>query len=297
MRFRAYRIKRENNGEYSNVGEIDVTDLIGRFNQFEKREKDNESIYKPMYVHREQDLLLATFIQTYRPDLKTFSDSDYKEEVNISEKFVNDRVLFYINLREKVVYIQNKRYQSSVLKHARTVDRIRDLIATSMQDESVCLIPLKIDYSIDEVDAIFQESNVQEMHFTNLAGLEIPEDAKIHNPMREWDCTVAKSWNRYSKEDLNSIDLKAAPGKTLSKNPIARLCMILAKQGNPNGKPVFKNMKIISNGDSENISLSGNENKVYNISKTISEDSYEAYDCIIKKNYSTYNGRFDDERK
>ena len=293
MRFRAYAIKKEIDGNYVNIGRLDGDYLRREFYKF-GLEVDEGNIYKPMYVQRKYDLLLATLIQTYQPDLKTFSGEDYDEEVGIVESRVNDRVLFYIDLLENIVYIQNKKYQSSVLKHARTVERIENIVSKSLNDCDIHLMPAKIDYSILEIENLFKESNVRELHFTNLAGMEVPEDAEIHNPMREWDNTVAKSWNRYSKNDLNSIDLKAADGKTLTKNPIARLCMILAKQGNPNGKDIFKKMTINSNGEKEEIKLSGNENKVYNITKEKSEDSYEAYKCILKKNYPDYNSRADD---
>lgn len=293
MRFKAYKLKVRENDAYYSVGLKECNNLnynlahIGRI-------EDEDNTYSPMYIKTKDNLILGTLVQSYFADLKTFSDTNSNEEIDITEDSVNDRVFFYIDLDAELIYVQNKRYPSKELKHEKTINRLQKIFEIALKKENLVLMPVKINYTLDEVKDIFMESNVKEVHFSNLAGIEVPADAKIHNPMRQWDDTFAKSWNKYGKDDLDSVDLKAANGKTLTKNPIARLCMILASVGSLNGKDVFKKMTVISNGEKEEIKLEGNENKVINISKTKQEDSYEAYDCIIKKKYPNYKGRLDE---
>ncbi len=293
MRFKAYVLKVKKNGEYRSIDMIDPENVVHNLMKIGRME-DEDDTYSPMYIKRKESLILGTLVQSYVADLKTFSDVNTDEEVNIVEDRVNDRVFFYIDLDENIVYVQNKRYPAKELKHEKTVSRIQKIIEKCLDKSNLVLLPVTINYTLSEIDNIFMESNVREIHFSNLAGIEVPAGSAIHNPKREWDDTFAKSWNKYAKDDLDSIDLKAVKGRTLTKNPIARLCLILASVGNPNEKKVFKGMTVISNGEREEIKLEGNENKVINISKEKQEDSYEAYDCIIKKKYPGYKGRLEE---
>lgn len=288
MRFKAYAIKKE---DYTSLESFDGEELRRKLNEF-RLINDEGCMYGPMYVKREEKLILVTLVQSYYADLKTFS-GDSKREVDIDTDMINDRVLFYIDLNQKLIYVQNKRYPSQELKHWKTIERIQTIIEACFSDQKLVLVPVQIKYRIDEINTIFIDSNVREIQFSNLRGIEVPEGTVIHNPMREWDDTFAKSWNRYSKDSLDSVYLKAGRGETLSKNPIARLCLKLAEIGNPNDKKVFKKMVVFANGETEDIRLDGNENKVINIPPENLEDPYDTYDFIIKKNKPGYKDRFD----
>lgn len=283
MRFRAYAIKEEENGSYKPIKKIVPDELRKSLNLFGRLEDEDGMKYSPMYIKRVEHLILGTLVQSYYAELKKFSDKDVNKEEDIDADSINDRVFFYIDTDKSIVYIQNKRYPSKTLYHIKTVDRINTILKECIKQKNLFLMPVQINYTLDEIGELFLEGNIHEIQFSNLSGIEVPKGIEIHNPVREWDDTFAKSWNKYSKNTLDSVYLKAVNGETLSKNPIARLCMKLAKIGNPNGKAVFKKLVVDSNGEKDDVKQEGNEYKIINISKKKQEDANKAYECIVKK--------------
>lgn len=291
MRFRGYKIFSVENNKLEPLRNIDGEDLREKLNIFGKTNEENDT-FSPLYIKKEQHIILGILVQSYVTELMTYSDNGKNEERQIDADSINDRVFFYIDLKDSIIFIQNKRYPVSTLKHCKTVERLQLIIGKCL-NQNINFMPVQINYTIDEVCSIFYESNVKEIYFSNLTGIEVPDGTKIHNPKREWDDTFAQSWNTYGKDDVDAINIKAAKGKSLTKNPIARLCLKLAEIGSDNSKPVFKKMITITDGEKEEIKLEGNENKVYNIPAEKQQNPYEAYEKIIKKNVSDYNTRLE----
>ena len=210
-----------------------------------------------------------------------------KEEVKLPDTDINDKTYFYINCNEKRIYIQGKRYPISLNKKM-TVDRLEHVIGDCI-NLNLRFNQSKTRYTIEEIDDIFTHSIVKSISFRHLEGLKLPEDAVLHNPKKRLDEALIESYNTYSATVLDSLDLKSKDGEQLSKNPLAKIGMILSKR-NKRVK-VFKTMDIIDDGEKIEIKPDGNDHKVIYVPKKDQDDSYETYDRVMKKVSKTYKGR------
>lgn len=269
---------------------IKAETLFSSLNKYPRVDEENSS-FAPLYIHRYLDCVLGTLVQSYTTILTKFDEGrNTKEEVQLEDSEINDKTFFYIDCNDMRIYIQSKRYPTSLNKEL-TIRRLQKIIGESL-GINVAFIKTEIKYTIEEIDEIFTNSFVKRICFKNLEGLELPQGAKLHNPRKDLDESLVESWNTYSRKTVDSMELKAKDGEKLSKNPLAKLGMLLSL--NNRYKQVFKSMDIMDDGEKVEIKPSGNEHKVIYISKKAQEDSYETYDKILKKTCKNYNGRFNE---
>lgn len=292
MRFRTYDIMGVNDDNVAvQIPEINSGELFHRLNTLPKIEEGTEA-YAVLYMTNYKEYILGTLTQSYTTVLTKFdeADRDSKEEIELEDNTINDKVLFYINTLERRIYVQSKRYPAKNLSMNRTLDRLEAVLQECL-DRIILIQPAQIDYTIEELDEIFTSSYVDKIVFKNFSGIEIPKDSIIHNPHAEWDKAAAESWNYYSKNDLNYMEFRSATGKRINKNPLVRIGMLLAKLCNnksEEGEDVLQSMEVVDNGEKIVIKPKGNDSKVINISKRAQNDPYESYDRILKKNDKSY---------
>lgn len=292
MRFRAYDIMGISNNNFAvQLHEINSEELFHKLNKMPKIEEGTEE-YAVLYMTSYKEYILGTLVQSYTTVLTKFDETnkDSKKEIELEDNTINDKVLFYINTEECRIYVQSKRYPTQNLSMNKTLDRL-DAILQECLKRIILLQPAKIDYTITELDEIFSTSYVDRIIFKNFSGIEIPEDAVIHNPHAEWDKAAAESWNCYSKNDLNYMEFRSAEGKKINKNPLVRIGMVLARlrnNKNQEGKDILHSMEIVDNGEKSTIKPKGNDSKIINIPKKIQNDPYESYERILKKNDKNY---------
>lgn len=264
--------------------------LFDKLNKY-PRIDDEDLSYAPLYVHQYAECIFGTLVQSYKTTIAKFDEEkNTKEEVFIKDSEINDKTFFYINCADMRIYIQSKRYPSP-LNQQLSMKRLQMIIGDCL-DIDVTFIKAEIKYSIEEIEEIFSKSFVKRICFTNLEGLELPQGATLHNPRKDLDESLVESWNTYSKSTIDSMELKAKDGEKLSKNPLAKLGMLISV--NNRYKKVFKSMDIMDDGEKVEIKPSGNEHKVIYLSKKTQEDSFETYDKILKRIYKNYNGRFNE---
>lgn len=285
MKFKAFKIMKYGDKGLSNLEQIQAEQLRNRLNTFEKIE-DHGAEYSPLYIQLEENYILGTLVQSYLKELYSYSDNGENEEIELGTNNLTDRVFFYIDVINSLIFIQNKRYPAPSLKMGKTIERITNILSDCF-GINITLISAKINYSLDEINRLFLENQVTEITFSNLIGIEVPEGAEIHNPVREWDDTFSQSWNKYSKDEVDSFTLKAAKGHTLSKNPFARMGFILAKESGTKG--TFKKMMVNVNGEKSEIKEEGNENKIIPFRSKQNDNSYDAYEQIKKHLIPGYN--------
>lgn len=289
MKFTAHDIYRLNENNIFKFS-IDPKMLFNRLNLY-PRIDDKDSSFAPLYIHQYENCVLGTLVQSYKTVLTKFDESvDTKEEIELDDSEINDKTFFYIDCEDMRIYIQSKRYPSTLNKEL-TLARLQKIVGDSLEKD-VAFIKAEIRYTIEEIDEIFTRSFVKRICFKNLEGLELPEGAELHNPRKDLDKSLTESWNVYSKNTVDSMELKAKDGEKLSKNPLAKLGMLLSL--NNRYKQVFKSMDIIDDGEKLEIKPTGNEHKVIYVSKKTQEDSYETYDKILRKTNKSYRGRFDE---
>lgn len=289
MNFTAYNIYRTKNGK-NYIIDLKSENVFNGLNGYPKIVEAGDS-FAPLYVHRNKEFVLGTFVQSYNTVLTKFDDEkNTKSEVQLDDNEINDKTYFYINCEESRIYIQGKLYPKSLSKML-TIDRLRGILGEILHDD-IAFVQAQIKYTIFEIDEIFSRSFVKRIAFKNLEGLEIPEGAVLHNPKKYLDDSLRETWNTYSKDNIDSMELKAKSGEKLSKNPLAKIGMILSKDNVY--KRIFKSMDIMDDGEKIEIKPEGNEHKIIYISKSVQEDSYETYDRILKKTSKDYRGRFDE---
>lgn len=289
MRFTAYDIYEIIDGAIK-IFEPDKERLFQKLNAYPKVEDDG-NVYAPIYMHKSGEYILGTLAQSYYTVLTTFApETDTKKEVELDDKVINDKTYFYINCREKRIYIQGKRYPVSLNK-GYTRDRIR-MILEDCLGYNISFVQARIEYTIEDIEEIFVSSIVKSISFRHLDGLMIPKGTKLHNPKKELDDALIESYNTYSAPTLSSMDLKAKDGEKLSKNPLAKIGMVLSKQNKH--EKIFRNMEIIEDGQLTEIKQGGNEHKVIYVPKKDQDDSFETYDRIMKKVSKNYNGRLEE---
>lgn len=289
MRFTAYDIYETKDDTLSRV-RIDGGLLFERLNKYPKIMEDKES-YAPLYIHNYREYVLGTLAQSYNTILTKFDNNENtKKEIELDDTSINDKTYFYVNCKEMRLYIQGKRYPTG-LNSKFALERLEKIIGECL-GKKIIFIKAKIKYTIEEIEEIFINSYVKRIAFTNLEGLTLPKGAVLHNPRKDLDEAMVESYNTYSAPVLDTIDLKAKDGQKLSKNPLAKIGMVLSKE-NRYAK-VFKSMEIIEDGQKVDIKPDGNEHKIIYVPKKDMDDSYETYDRVLKKSSRDYQGRLDE---
>ena len=282
MRFKAYRIKAEENYQAVSLGTSE--ELYSKlFNCPKLEDEDNE--YAVMYLKKYEPFVLGTFVQAYNTVLTKFKDkSENKEEVKIEESEFNDKTLFYIDFNEKIIYIQSKRYPETL--NPRLMKKRMEEIFSKCLNEKVILIETEISNTIEQIEHVFKTSTVKKIVFSNMKGLELPKGSELHNPRKDLDDALVESYNIYSKDTLDYMELRAKAGEDLHKNPFAKIGMTLS--GEYQDREIFKYMEIVEGGENITVRKEGNDSKIVNIGKRDQDSSYGAYNKILKSNVKGY---------
>ena len=278
MRFKAYRIKLEEN--YQTVLLESLNDLYTKLFNCPKME-DESNDYAVMYLTKQEPFILGTFVQAYSTVLTKFKDdTENKEEVKISDSEFNDKTLFYIDFNQKIVYIQSKRYPESLSQ--RLMKKRMEEIFSICIGKKIILVETEISNTIEQIEHVFKTSIVKKIVFSNMKGLELPKGSELHNPRKDLDDALVESYNVYSKDTLDYMELRAKNGEDLHKNPFAKIVMTLSDEYR--NHDVFKYMEVIEGGEKVTVKKDGNDSKIINIAKKDQENSYQAYEKIIKSN-------------
>ncbi len=282
MRFKAYRVKSEEHYQTVSLGILNelYTSLV---NCPKLEDEDNE--YAVMYLKKYEPFILGTFVQAYNTVLTKFKDkSENKEEVKISESEFNDKTLFYIDFNEKIVYIQSKRYPETL--NPRLMKKRMEEIFSKCLGEKVVLLETEINNTIEQIEHVFKTSTVKKIVFSNMKGLELPKGSELHNPRKDLDDALVESYNVYSKDTLDYMELRAKNGEDLHKNPFAKIGMTLSDEYQD--REVFKYMEIIEGGEKITVRKEGNNSRIVNIGKKDQDSSYVAYEKILKSSVKGY---------
>lgn len=287
MRFKAYKIVKED--IYERVTIKDKDEFYKALVQTPKSEdEENQDEYAIMYIAKEHEYILGTLVQSYTKLLTKFDEShNGKKEVELKDSKINDKTLFYINSLEGILYIQSKRFPEYLTEGLMKL-RMQDILSKCF-GYRIQILPTEINYSIEQVEEIFMTSSVKRIAFKNLNGLELPKGVKLHNPRKELDESLAESYNVYCKDSLGGMEFKAQRGRTLEKNPFARIGLALAKHYND--VDVFKDMEINENGENVTIKTKGNDSKIINIPKSKQDVTSDAYKLILENNIKGYNDK------
>lgn len=284
MRFRVYKIIDANELKRVTIEDSEYLykTMVGSPKLEDVEEQDQYAI---MYLKRYNEYILGTFVQSYQKVLTKFADNDNsKKEIQISDTKINDKTLFYINCRESIIYIQSKRYPE-YLTPGIMIERFQRLLGKCL-DRQISFLPTQINNTLEEVEEIFKSSFVSRISFKNLCGLELPQGVELHNPRKELDDALIESYNTYSKDVLDSMELKSKKGEPLGKNPFAKIGLFLAKEHQE--VDVFKDMEIVESGEKIKVSIKGNDSKIINISKKKQESTISIYETILKHNVRGY---------
>lgn len=282
MRFKAYRVKKDENYQSVSLGSMEelYTKLVNS-----PKLVDEENEYAAMYMKRYGVFVLGTLVQSYHTILTKFKESsDNKEEEKIPESEFNDKTLFYINFNENIVYIQSKRYPETL--NPRLMKKRMEDIFSDCLGQKVVLIETEINNSMEQIEYVFKNSVVKRIVFSNLKGLELPHGSELHNPRKELDDALVESYNVYSKDTLDYMELRAKDGEDLHKNPFAKIGMVLSAEYED--REIFKAMDIIEGGEKVTVKKEGNDSKIVDIRKKDQENSYSAYEKILKSNIKGY---------
>lgn len=285
MRFRMYEIKVTQNGAINRLSDLmkpnQMAEVLRKL-PFLKDNNDEVLKYTAMYSTYKDSIVLSTLIQEYNIKLIKFAQN-IKEEQELPPDRTNENTYFFIDVKESKLYIQNKRYPvDSNLNSNKTLERLQVILFSILEENSVDiqLLPITINYTIEDFENFFKESIVKYIKAANLEGLEIPEGSVLHNPREDLDGPLAESWNCYSKDTIDLIEIQAKKDKKLNKNPLAKIAMILAK--NNKDKEIVKKMEIIDAGQITEIKPKGNSYKVIPINSSQQKDHTNVYDKIIE---------------
>lgn len=285
MRFKAYDIcsLSDNSTEKVKIS----GDLFEKLNLFPRVSEGSEN-YAPLYMHEFKELILGTLAQSHHTVLTAFDENSDKDEIAIDADKINDKTYFYINKLESRLYIQGKLYPTT-LSAGLTRDRLNKILSDCL-GKIIVLIPASIEYTISDIQEIFSTSYVKKIIFKNMLGLKIPKGTTLHNPRKDLDESLAESWNTYSSETVDYLELRSKDDEQLSKNPIAKIGMTLSNENK--AVQVFQSMEIIESGERVLIKPKGNESKIIYISKKTQDDPQETYEKILKKYIKDFK-RFD----
>jgi hypothetical protein len=288
MRFRKYSIHFvetvDGVSSFKSLGNIDQRKFFKRLNTLPKMSDENQE-FAFISVKESEGFVAGILAQSYGLVITRFKDEEgSKEEVEIDLDKANEKTLMYFDIAERTVSIQNKRYSASTLNPSVTVIRVEKLLSKVFK-KVINLQPEKINYSMEEINDIFQSSFVSKVIYKNLKGLKIEEGTKLHNPRAELDDSLRETWNAYSSKDISRMDIYGEDGKNLNKDPLAKIGIHLATVNNNIGednKPIINKITINDAGGSiEDIKPSGNEYRVIPISKYDQESQERLLDKTL----------------
>ena len=278
MRFTRYKICKVKVGS-NNIEKMDDMDEEITFKSLNLSKKLKDTIGEfaiPLCKH-EETIIVGNLSQTYGISLMKFSGNS-KEEIPIEEDKANDnKTYFFINCKEKCIYIQNRRYTPKELNPNLAVERIEKLLNKYLIHdilETIVLQKENINYEMDVLQNFFRTSFVRTVEFNNVSNLKLEPGTKLHNPRKDLDEAAIESWNTYSSENVESIKIKAKKDKSIAKNPIANIGFKLAEQNTNEYEKIIKNVEIEQDGQKEQLKPKGNEYLIIPISdkdKTIDE--------------------------
>ncbi len=278
MRFTRYKICKVKVGS-NNIEKMDDMDEEITFKSLNLSKKLKDTIGEfaiPLCKH-EETIIVGNISQTYGISLMKFSGNS-KEEIPIEEDKANDnKTYFFINCKEKCIYIQNRRYTPKELNPNLAVERIEKLLNKYLIHdilETIVLQKENINYEMDVLQNFFRTSFVRTVEFNNVSNLKLEPGTKLHNPRKDLDEAAIESWNTYSSENVESIKIKAKKDKSIAKNPIANIGFKLAEQNANEYEKIIKNVEIEQDGQKEQLKPKGNEYLIIPISdkdKTIDE--------------------------
>lgn len=278
MRFTRYKICKIKVSS-SNLEEINDMDEEITFKSLNLSKKMEDAIGEfaiPLCKH-EENIIVGNLSQTYGIKLMKFSGNS-KEEIPIEEDKANDnKTYFFINCKEKCIYIQNRRYTPKELNPNLAVERLGKLLNKYLIHdifETIALQKENINYEMKVLQNFFRSSFVRSVEFSNISNFKLEPGTELHNPRRDLDEAAIESWNTYSSENVESIKIKAKKDKSIAKNPIANIGFKLAEQNANEYEKIIKNVEIEQDGQKEQLKPKGNEYLIVPISdkdKTIDE--------------------------
>lgn len=270
MRFTRYKICKVRVGS-NNVEAVGSINEDVEFNNLNRSQKLSDEIgqYAIPYCIHDKNLIVGNFSQTYNINLIKFSENS-KEEIPIEEDKANDnKTYFFINCLDASIYIQNRRYSPKELNPNLAVDRIQQVLNKNLSHdmlETIVLHKENISYNIEQLEEFFKGAFVKSVEFTNVSDFELQAGTKLHNPRIDLDEAAVESWNTYSRENVESIKIKAKKNKSIAKNPIANIGFKLAEQNSNEYEKIIKNVEIEEDGQKEQLKPKGNEYFVISMS-------------------------------
>lgn len=278
MRFTRYKICKIKVG-VSDLEEISNLDEGITFKSLNLSKKMDDTIgeFAIPYCKHEENIIVGNLSQTYGINLMKFSRNS-KDEIPIEEDKANDnKTYFFINCKERCIYIQNRRYTPKELNPNLAVERLEKLLNNYLKHdvfETIILQKEKINYEMKVLQDFFRSSFVKSVEFSNISNFKLEMGTELHNPRRDLDEAAIESWNTYSSENVESIRIKAKKDKSIAKNPIANIGFKLAEQNTSEYEKIIKNLEIEQEGQKEQLKPKGNEYLIVPISdkdKTIDE--------------------------
>lgn len=284
MRFTRYKICKIKINS-NNIERIERIDEELEFKNLDTSTKLSDEIgdYAIPFCIHDQNLIVGNLSQTYNINLIKFSE-DSKEEVPINEDRANDnKTYFFINCEEASIYIQNRRYTPNELTPNLAIKRIENLLNKNLTHdilETIVLQKESISYNIEQLQNFFRGSFVKAVEFSNVSDYELKIGTRLHNPRIDLDEAAVESWNTYSRENVESIKIKAKKNKSIAKNPIANIGFKLAEQNSLEYEKIIKNVEIEEEGQKEQLKPRGNEYFIISMSDK-GRTTTEALDKIL----------------
>lgn len=263
MRFTRYKIckVRVGSNNVETIGSINEDLEFANLNKSGKISDEIGQFAVPYCIH-DQGLIVGNFSQTYNINLIKFSE-DSKEEIPIEEDKANDnKTYFFIKCDDASIYIQNRRYSPTELNPNLAFKRLEQLLNKNLTHdvlETIVLQKENISYDIEQLQTFFRGSLVKSVEFTNISDFELETGTKLHNPRIDLDAAAVESWNTYSRENVESIKIKAKKNKSIAKNPIANIGFKLAEQNKAEYEKIIKTVEIEEDGQKEQLKPKGNE--------------------------------------
>lgn len=278
MRFTRYKICKIkiNSNDLERINEINEETTFKSLN-LSKKMNDKIGEFAISLCKHEENIIVGNLSQTYAINLMKFSGNS-KEEIPIEEDKANDnKTYFFINCKEKCIYIHNRRYTPKELNPNLAVERLEKLLNKYLIHDVLDTIVLRkenINYEMKELQNFFRGSFVRSVEFNNVSDFKLEPGTELHNPRKDLDEAAIESWNTYSSENVESIKIKAKKDKSIAKNPIANIGFKLAEQNANEYEKIIKNVEIEQDGQKEQLKPKGNEYLIIPISdkdKTICE--------------------------
>lgn len=286
MRFKIYKIHALSDDKEGGLStSLTSRELRNKFGKLPLYEDKDGSKYTLLYSTYDSKIVLTTLVQSHHIQLKNFKENSKGEE-DLPFNTANDKTYLYIDMNESLLYVQNKRYPvDSGLNINKTIDRVQYILSTVFEEYNVeiSLEGITISYTMEDFERFFKENTIKYIKASNLEGLELPEGSVLHNPREDLDEAMVESWNYYSKDTVDTIELKAKAEKKLNKNPLAKLALVLARIGKKEkGENIIRKMQILDEGTPVDVKPHGNEYKIVNVSSSQQKEHDIVYKKIIK---------------